>query len=165
MHAHTSYNISINGSDAAIAAIGAVLTAAITDEEFDVGATIHIEETYDCVFDDDVIELAKAMAKAAPDAAFVMDGVIDTSESAGEYMDFRIELMGGKLTAAFSDWYLEDCMDCFEDYEDFCDCVMECTEEEYDRYKTYDFLYTLETDDGEVYTDHVPLHDAVEVAY
>ena len=165
MHAHTDYTIQIHGDDAAVQAIGAVLTATITDVEFDVEPTTIIEETYDCVFEDEVVALAQAMAKAAPQASFVMTGIIDTSESAGEYMDFRIELAGGKLTAAFSDWYLSDWMGNFEDYEDFCDCVMECTEEEYEVYCGYEFLFTLETDEGNVYTDHVPLHDPVEIAF
>ena len=164
MHAHTNYTITIY-DDNAINAIGAVLKDTINDVEFDIGATIEIRETYACVFDEEIRELAKAMAKAAPDASFKMSGVIDTSETAGEYMDFCVELKDKKLTAAFSDWYLEDCMECFEDYEEFCESVMECTEEEYAIYREYEFLYTLETENGDAYSDHVPLHEPVEIDY
>ena len=165
MHAHTGYDIVINGNEKEIDAIGDVLLETITDADFDVGATITIDETYDCVFEDDICELAKEMARAAGTASFEMSGVIDTSESAGEYMDFRFEFTNGRLTAAFSDWYLSNCMECIENYEDFCEFVMDCTEEEYKTYCEYEFLYTIETSEGEVYSDHVPLHDAIEITY
>ena len=165
MHAHTNYNISIQGSENEINAIGEVLKKTITDVEFNVCDTMTITETYTCVFDDEVCALAKAMAKSSPNASFVMSGVIDTSESAGEYMDFRFELKNKKLTASFSDWYLVDCMEDYEDYEDFCDCVMECTKEEYESFCEYEYLYTIETSGVNVYSDHVTLNKAVEITY
>jgi hypothetical protein len=165
MHAYTSYNITINGGEEAIHAIGNVLTDTITDVDFDIGNVIEIEDTYDCVFDEEVCALAKAMAKAAPDANFVMEGVIDTSESAGEYMDFRMELVDGKLTAAFSVWYREAYMDDFEDYEEFCECVMECTEEEYDKFCEQEFIFILQKFDGDVVVAEVPLENVEELDY
>lgn len=167
MHAHNNYTITIQGGNAAVLAIGQVLKNTITDVEFDVSAVIEIEETYSCVFEDDVCALAEAMAKAAPDAGFVMEGVIDTSESAGEYKIFRFELANGKLIGQFSDWYTEEWMEGFEDYEDFIqyDVFEGVTEEEYDTFKTYEFLFILETEDGDVFSDHVPLGAPFEIQF
>lgn len=167
MHAHTDYKITINGSEDAVQKIGQVLKSTITDVEFDVGAIINIDETYKCVFEDEVCELATNMAKVAPDAGFVMEGVIDTSESAGEYKNFRFELSGGKLCGQFSDWYTQDWMESFEDYEDFTDCIEyeNVTEEEYNKFKTYEFLFTLETENGDIFSDHVPLGKPFQVAF
>ena len=88
-------------------------------------------------------------------------GTIDTSYTAGEYMDFEISFSEGKPAVKVSDWYLETAMESYENYEDFCDCFFECTEEEYDAVKNCEFVYVLETDNGEVLVDKVPLHDWV----
>lgn len=167
MHAHNDYKITIQGHDAAVEAIGAVLKSTITDVEFDVGFTIEIEETYECVFEDEVCALVESMAKAAPDAGFVMEGVIDTSESAGEYKNFRFQLADGKLTGQLSDWYCEEWMENFEDYEDFTQYSVyeNVTEEEYNTFKTYEYLYILETADGDIFSDHVPLGEPFEIKF
>ena len=48
--------------------------------------SIEICNSYDCVFDDEICVLAKAMAKEATDASFVMEGFVDTSFVGSEYM-------------------------------------------------------------------------------
>ena len=90
---------------------------------------------------------------------YVLTGVIDTSYTAGECADFALTCNGGKVVAQLSDWYVETCMEDYEDYEDFCDGFCECTEEEFNALKENEFVYLLETDHGEVLSAEVPLHD------
>lgn len=167
MHAHTIYTININGSSEAIKKIGQVLHDTIKDVEFEVSNSFEINHTYDCVFEDEIEDLVESMAKAAPDTIFTVEGTIDTSETAGEYKDFRFELNNGKLTGQFSDWYVEDYMENFEDYEDFIQFsdFEDITEEEYNKFKTWEWLYTLETDNGNIYSDNVPLGELFEISF
>lgn len=48
------------------------------------------------------LDFAKAV-----DCDFVIDGTIDISETAGEYMDFRFENNGGKTNCYCSDYYVD----------------------------------------------------------
>ena len=165
MNAYTTYHISINGSDDYIKELGNVLKSKITDVDYKIGNNVDIIETHECVFEDDVVELAKEMARKANGASFLITGHIDTSETAGELQDFEIKLENSKLTAAFSDWYIETAMDCYENYEEFNEDFFECTKEEYDSVKNYEFVNIIETDDGEVLSGEVQLHEAQMIEY
>ena len=89
---------------------------------------------------------------------FVLTGVIDTSFNAGECADFALAYKEGQLTAQLSDWYVEACMEDYEDYEDFRKSFFECSEEEYNALKACEFVYLMETDHGDVLSAEVPLH-------
>lgn len=130
---------------------------AITGVEFEVRREMEICETYECVFPEDVAYLALEIAEAHPET-FEMCGVIDTSASAGEYMKFHFSYVNGVLTEKMSDWYVEEYMEDYEDYEDFTQYSVfeDVTEEEFNLFKTYEYLYILETKDGNVFSDHVP---------
>ena len=58
-------------------------------------------------------------------------------------------------------------MEAFEDYEDFTQYTVyeNVTEEEYNKFKTYEFLYTLETENGDIFSDHVPLGEPFQIAF
>ena len=90
---------------------------------------------------------------------FTLEGTIDTSFTAGEYMDFQFVVTGDSVAVRKSDWYCEEAMDSFEDYEDFCDGFFECSEEEYETLKDCEFVYLLETAAGDVLATEVPLYD------
>ncbi len=170
VHAHTSYNIRINGTDAEIEAINKVLREAVTDEKYNGGREIKIEETYTCTFPEEVEALAARMASVSPNSEFFMEGVIDTSESAGEFMDFAVKFTDGKLLRQFSDWYLETCLEYYEGFDDFVDEwgeeVPEVDELYFNKFKEEnEFAFFLETKDGMMMVSSVPLGDEIEVDY
>lgn len=162
MHGHTSFEINISGSENDVKEINNTIKVVITDEAFDEGAEIEIEETYKCVDIDEITELAINMAKAAPDSSFEMSGVIDTSESAGEFMDFAFAYKSGAITRQSSDWYMETCIEDYDSYEDFIDEwedeVGDLSEERFEALKDKnEFVFFVETRDGIVIMSEVPL--------
>lgn len=156
MHASTDYNIKLNANSAEQEDIYDVLKSRIHDVTFSSASEIVIKETFDCVFEEDIIELAKAMAQGAPSASFEISGRIDTSFSAGELMDFTVAYSNRELTFKFSDWYVDVWMADFSDYEDFCDKLGAFPREAYNKIKDCKAAYILETDDGDILSDHVP---------
>lgn len=88
-----------------------------------------------------------------------LEGTIDTSETAGEYMDFCVFSDNGQIKVKCSPWYMEICMDDIDDYESFCDIAGDCTEEEYAFAGEKEFVYILETAEGEELADDIPLYD------
>lgn len=84
---------------------------------------------------------------------------VDTSEVAGEMMDYLVSSVDGQLKIKRSDWYLETCMRSYVDYKDFCDKFCDCSEEEYAEIKDCEFVYLLETDDGEILSGEVPMYE------
>lgn len=166
MNAYTTYDIEIKGSDAACESIRKILKNRITDVEISSGNSTHISQTRACVFEEEIIELAKSLARAsAGEASFLMSGYIDTGESAGELKDFEISFEKDKLRASFSDWYIDTSMDSYKNYEDFRESFFECTEEQYEAFKDKEFVYILETDEGEILSDTVPLSEKRMVEY
>lgn len=51
----------------------------------------------------------------------VLEGTIDTSEAAGEYMDFRFEMNEGEKKCYCTDYYQEFDKCAYMSYEDFCE--------------------------------------------
>ena len=88
-----------------------------------------------------------------------LEGTIDTSETAGECMDFQIILSDGMINVKCSPWYIETCMDDVDDYEGFCDIVGDFSEEEYDSVKELEFVYILETEAGDKLSSDIPMFD------
>ena len=106
--------------------------------------------------------MAIKMAQSAPDAAFEMNGVIDTSESAGELMDFNFVYDSEKLVRKSSDWYIETCIEDYESYEEFIDDwedeAGELTKEQFEEFREEnEFAFFIETADGTVMINEVPL--------
>jgi hypothetical protein len=113
----------------------------------------------------EVRNIAINIARICNRYPFKIRGVIDTSDLAGEMMDFYIELKDGLLNEQFSDWYVETDMAGFDGYEDFCDSFFDCTEEEYEKIKDQEFVYIIETEDGEILASEVPLGKKEPLAY
>lgn len=90
---------------------------------------------------------------------FVIEATVDTSELAGEYMDYRFTTVKGRLMVKRSDWYKETCMRSYVDYKDFCDKFCDCSEEEYERIKVNEFVNLVESETGEYLTGDVPLYE------
>lgn len=123
MHAHSDYTIKIIGNDDDKTAIMDVISCKLKDnDKFDEDGVMEVEQTYDVVWLEDIQTLAAEMAKAAKECEFTIEGVVDTSESGGEYMDFKIQYKEGKLTSDSSCWYIEDSTDTYGDnYETYCE--------------------------------------------
>ena len=89
---------------------------------------------------------------------FEMSGLIDTSLSAGELMDFKFVFENGVLLEQHSDWYIEDNMDQWDTFEEFDESFDGAYDEAtYEKFKKCGFMYTLETEDGDVLSENVPL--------
>ena len=58
MHGHTSFEIRIKGNDDNVKAVNAIIKDIITDEDFDEGSEIEIEETYKCVGLEEITNMA-----------------------------------------------------------------------------------------------------------
>ena len=175
MHAHSDYKIVIRGNEAEKTAIAEILAKAFEGGEFfklnkdDVikGRIINVEETYDVVFLEDITNMALEMAKAAIGSEFSIEGVIDTSESAGEYMNFKISYSHGRLEERSSFWYAYP-NDGLEDmsYEEYCeefgfkeddedDYEVDYSEDDFEKMKKGWFI--VETNKGDVMMATVPL--------
>lgn len=158
MHAHSTYTIKIDGSTEDIKKATAVLAIAFDDESIFGKDSIEIEETYQFVFVPDIVRLAELMATNAPTiSCFTISGTVDTSESAGEYMDFIIKYENGSLSVQSSCWYLIMYTDEFNDYDEFCEVYGGYSEEEYEELRKWPH-YILNSGSGDIVTE-VPLTD------
>lgn len=165
MHAHSDYKIEIYGADEEVANVAEVLANAFEKDEFfrfdktDFirDGVLNVEETYKVVFLEDITALALEMAKAAMGSTFTIEGVIDTSESAGEYMNFLISYTEGELEEKSSCWYMYPDSD-LEDmtYEEYCeDYGDDYSEDDFEKMKKGWFI--VETKKGDILMETVPL--------
>ena len=110
MHAHSDYTIKLIGTEhdrkKAAAILGELLQENFDEAGFVETGVAEIEETYEVVFFEDIVDMAERIAGAAANAELTIEGTVDTSESAGEYMDFDISCKAGQMTTRSSDWYL-----------------------------------------------------------
>ena len=110
MHAHSDYTIKLVGTEhdrkKAAAILGELLQENFDEAGFIETGVAEIEETYEVVFFEDIVDMAERIAGAAANAELTINGTVDTSESAGEYMDFDISYKDGLMTTRSSDWYL-----------------------------------------------------------
>lgn len=120
MHAYSFFTVDLTANEPDINRLSAFLSNELDDQDcfddFDsegkdtnkiVNVSFEVEECYACVWLDDIEELAVKMVRLASDASFSLKGVVDSSESAGECMNFIIEYCNGKLTSRSSCWYIE----------------------------------------------------------
>ena len=147
MHAYSFFTVDLTATESDINKLTAFLSNKLDDQDcfddFDfegegnkklLNVSFEVEECYACVWLDDIEELAVRMVRLASDASFRLKGVVDSSESAGELMNFIIEYSNDKLTSRSSCWYIE-------------------------RGEGY---YVLDSGDGPVVTE-VPLDDPEEI--
>ena len=166
MYAFSNYVIKIQNADNQIEEMAKVLSDAYKAEDhfkfnkrkFIQEEGVFIEHTETVVLLEDITELAKKLAKTAPLASFVIKGIIDTSSSAGEYMNFIITYKQGLLEEHSSDWYryayLEDL-----DYEEFCEQFEdEYSEEEFEDMQADEYeWFIVETTKGDKLLKMVPI--------
>ena len=143
MHAHSDYEIRIKGTKEEKNAVAEILGDTFKDdwhnsvnkEEFVDSGLLIIKDTYEVVFLEDITGMAIKMAKAAPGSSFSIKGVVDTSESAGEYMDIEITYSDSELTEKSSDWYMYPISEAEEmSYEEYCEeWGEEYSEEDYEK--------------------------------
>ncbi len=158
MHACSNYTIKLVGTEEEIKKATAVVATVFHDESLLGKDCIEIEETYQFVWVQDVTKLAELMVKNSPNiSSFMIAGTVDTSESAGEYMDFLIKYEQGSLSVQSSCWYLILDADEFEDYEEFSEVYEGYSEEEYEELCQCPH-YILDSGDGDIVTE-VPLDD------
>lgn len=165
MHAHSDYTIEIKGTHEEKNILADMLYEVFKDEIFNKfekeelieSGKLNIEGTYEVVMLEDITNMAIEMAKKAPGSSFTIEGVVDTSESAGEYMDFSISYANGEVIERSSDWYMYPESD-LEDmtYEEYL--------EEYDEdYSEDDFnkmqkgWFIVETPGKDTVMENVPL--------
>lgn len=161
MHAYTDFQFVFTGSKAQKQILVEMLEETFGEDEIEKeGKFYMIEESYDLVFAEDIADFAIQMARNAPKAGFVITGTIDSSESAGEYMDFRFCYENGKLTEELSDWYLEVEAEEDSSYEEFRQ-IYPCTEEEYNRLPKAPLYYLAGQE--EHFVTKVPLSEPKEI--
>ena len=165
MHAHSTYTIKFKGTPEDIKKVLPVINEKLEYDLEDVVEEIEVEEEYSLVWLENITnDLAVNIAKTAPKLKFTIDGVVDTSESAGEYMDFAISYNDGEITEKSSCWYVMMFMDDFEEYEEFCEEYCDddgeplYSEEEFEKFKEHMDWFVLESGDGAI-VDTVPLDD------
>ncbi len=124
----------------------------ISDESKKEFYTIENEQTHICMAIKDWKMIAPMLNRD-----FSVEGTIDTSSTAGEYMDFRLDYCDGKFSAMYSDWYQEGDLFAFENYAEFCEaCGRLCSEERFDTMKDKT-TFIIEKDGGDVLAESVPL--------
>ncbi|WP_407383919.1 hypothetical protein [Ruminococcus sp.] len=121
MRAYSMYTIKFNGEPDDIKKVLPIIDEKLGYNITEVTDVIKIEDESLVWVEKITEELAQVMAETAPNLTFTIDGCVDTSESAGEYMDFSISYRDGKITAASSCWYIYFYGDDYEDYEEFCE--------------------------------------------
>ncbi|MDY3281661.1 hypothetical protein [Dysosmobacter sp.] len=158
MHACSDYTIKLAGAEDEIKKATAVLAAAFQDESLMGKDCITIEGSYQFVWVQDVVKLAELMVRNAPDlSSLTISGTVDTSESAGEYMDFLIKYENGILSVQSSCWYLILHADEFDDYAEFSEVYQGYSEEEYEELRKCPH-YILNSGNGDLVTE-VPLDE------
>lgn len=123
---------------------------------------VELEEIYGHDSLDDIEELAINIANALPNNSFIIEGCIDTSESAGEYMNFQVEYKNKKLISKNSGWYLHMYPDDFENYDSFLEYYPKFSEEEFEKFR-HDDYYILDSGNGE-FVKEIPLSYQHELA-
>ena len=165
MHAHSDYTIEIKGTHEEKNILADMLYEVFKDEIFNKfkkeelieSGKLNIEGTYEVVMLEDINNMAIEMAKKASASSFTIEGVVDTSESAGEYMDFSISYANGEVVERSSDWYmypesdLEDMT--YEEYLEEYD--EEYSEEDFNRMQQGWFI--VETPGKDTVMETVPL--------
>ena len=169
MHAYSMYTIKFDGEPDDIKKVLPIIGEKLGYESAEVTDSIKVEDETLVWVENITEELAKLMAEAAPSLVFTIDGCVDTSESAGEYMDFSISYCDGKITVASSCWYIYFYGDDYEDYEEFCEEFLDdednphYTEEEFDEFCDSDEeLFVLDSGSGDI-VSAVPLDNFREI--
>ena len=118
-------------------------------DEYD-GKLVNEEDSVHFTLDKLYAALAKIKSQF-PNEEFQVDGVWDTSSTAGELMDFQICCVNGELSGKCSQWYIEEDKCLYDTYEDLCESCDDnppFTEEEFENWDESDVYYSLNSGDG-----------------
>lgn len=131
MGTNTSMTVEIFGSEQEISNIADVMQSAFSEERSYVKidknemvntGLLQIKFTYKFRLVEHITDLAEKMAQAARGSIFTLSGVIDDSESAGEYMNYKISYGDGEIEERSSNWYMYPAGMLDEmTYEEFCE--------------------------------------------
>ena len=179
MHSHTNFVLTYQkATKEELKAVGEYLENLFSSDWFakkevraDIlveGSSLEITENYTVVYIEDLMEFAENIAKLAPNAEFAMDGTVDTSETAGEYMDFSIEYSDREVVVHYSEWYVY--LGLYDSYEDFCEEFDEVygehryTEEQFEELMNSDEDWFVIEDSEKTLIRNVPLSNQ-EILY
>ena len=165
MHAYSTYTIKFDGKADNIKKVLPIINEKLKYNIIDVVEKIEVKEEHSLVWLENITnDLALNIAKASPELKFTIEGVVDTSESAGEYMNFVISYDDGEITEKSSCWYVMMFMDNFDEYEEFCEAYYDddgeplYSEEEFEKFKENMYWFILESGDGAI-VDSIPLEN------
>lgn len=172
MHAHADFNITITKSSNAeltkITEYIESLDLRNTEVSID-GNNVSVEDSYDIVFLDDIIDFVEEIAALCPNVSFTVKGCTDTSESAGEYLDFEMKYENKKITVKWSDWYVFFYANDYETFEEFSESYGGRYSEEFFNGLKYGEWYALERDichpEKNEIVSEVPLTNTAEEVY
>lgn len=168
MYIIANYEVSMKGSKSEIMMVTSLLAEKLNDNSMIGKKKIHVEDDHFFCGLEDVQALAVELAKVAGAATFKMKGFIDASASAGEYMDFEITFDGKKFISKSSVWYTELSGEDFDNYEEFCEEYCDDDDEPLYTEEQYEAMceepwFVLETEDGDVAVEKVPLTEVEEL--
>ena len=174
MHASTTMTIKISASKDGLEKIARFIEDTFGDDYFSHGAKAEnviqkkeafVEENYEIVWIDDVVDFVLDMARLDPECRLEVKGYVDCSESSGEYQDFVIEYVDKEAKLKYSDWYTVIEIDEYDSYEEFCEDYdiwddekngrHTYSEDQYNEFKKHDRMCVL--GDGETVVAEVPL--------
>lgn len=104
MHASSNFIILLKGTTSARNKAVKFLEKQIEDIDTEDNQLITVEETYEVVWIEDLVDMFKKLAKKIPQVEFVVSGYVDCSENSGEFMDFGMIYEDDMLTICNSDW-------------------------------------------------------------
>ena len=126
MQAFSSYLIAILGNPDKVKQSIEFLANEINDE-IQVQSITAVDENYEVVWIEDLIDMVTRLAQEMPTISFVVKGLIDCSASCGECMPFAFVYQNRMLSIYHSNWVyynqeIEDIYDCLI-VDDYCeDC-------------------------------------------
>lgn len=149
MGIYYDFNVKFSGNKDAIEKAKACIEDFFGYEETEDGAC-DSGDLIDAYNDDCALEFAIRIIQASPDVEFVMTSTVDTSEQAGEYMDYEFKYSNHVLEYRSSDWYVY-----YEEYMLNQIRNHKYTDEDKERFKEGNW-FILESGYGEV-VNKVPL--------
>lgn len=157
------FTINLTGTDADALTLKDCLTEWDDSfEDLEASLEVTVDELYDHIDAVDEMEsLAVSIAEVLPENEFTIKGYIDTSELAGEYMDFLITYENHTLVSKHSCWYIYMYAADFDEYEDFAKYFQgkngepRFTEEQFEAFRHGEY-FILNSGDGDC-VEEVPL--------
>ena len=168
MQAYSDYSIRFISSGESIEKVADILSNAFENDSFIFDKDkfirsryLRVERSHNVVYLQGITEIAGKIASVSFDSNFVISGIVNASESSGEYMNFAISYAEGELIERSSFWYREpdDYIDdmSYEEYlEEYCDeDEVEITEEDFRNMQNGWFI--VETPEGDKVMEKVPM--------